>query len=85
MTVEQPENGPERPNITFTLVHGTFAKGADWVEKEDPKMFRQNIRSELGDSFTIHFDSVNWGFNRWLCKLWDNTVSIDTVFTVNLL
>ena len=76
MMNEHPVERKEKPRVTFALVHGTFARGADWVvNDENPRVFRGKICSELKNDFEINFDIVNWGFKRWPRKLWDNTIS----------
>lgn len=65
----------EKPSISFTLVHGTFAKDADWVHNEtDEGKFRSKIRDGLKNDYDVCFDLVNWGYSGFK-KLMDNTNS----------
>ena len=64
----------EKRDITFTLVHGTFAKGADWVcNKDDPEMFRSRLKSELDAEYEVRFDVIEWGNDGRFGRLKDNT------------
>lgn len=65
--------GDKKPSITFTLVHGTFAKGADWVHNDkDEDKFRHKLRTELKE-YNIDFEHVDWGNTGILNRLRDNT------------
>jgi hypothetical protein len=65
-----------KPVLLFTLVHGTFAKGAPWVtDDSDPKLFRRRLRDALEPQFDVRFDhTFDWGHNSYL-RPWDNTLS----------
>ena len=38
--------------VVFTLVHGTFAKGADWVVHEKSETFCSTLRNKLNQENT---------------------------------
>lgn len=62
-----------QPTIEFLLIHGTFARGADWTtEDADPKQFRGRLRAELGAE-RLRFEVFEWGHlgTRWR-RLRDN-------------
>ena len=70
----QVDSQPEKSIINFTLIHGTFARDADWVRNDtDDKSFRCKMRAELGDDFDLHFDCFDWGHEKWPDRLFDNT------------
>ena len=63
----------EKQTITFTLLHGTFARGADWVvDDKDSESFRNRLRSELPD-YNLKFDVVDWGYEG-INRIRDNTI-----------
>jgi len=66
----------DKPVLVFTLIHGTFSKGAPWV-REDVKatFFRSRLRSALEPAFDVRFeDRFTWGHDG-LRRPWDNTLS----------
>ena len=64
-----------KPKLIFTLVHGTFAKGADWVlDDEDPKLFRSRLKSALSEFDVAFDDDFEWGHDSPL-RFLDNTLS----------
>ena len=63
-----------KPILDFTLIHGTFARGAPWVHDDvDPAMFRCKLRSALESDYDVHYDTVSWGRTGRLGRLLDNT------------
>lgn len=65
-----------KPTLVFTLIHGTFAKGARWVKKEGkPKLFRCRLRAALEPEYNVQFDDTfDWG-HGFFGRPWDNTLS----------
>jgi len=66
-----------KPVLIFTLVHGTFAKGAPWVtEDRNPSHFRSRLRAALEPQFEVKFDDgYTWGYSSYFFRPWDNTLS----------
>ena len=65
--------------VVFTLVHGTFAKGADWVvhensENDETTTFRTALRKSLPDHEVEFDDGFVWGHDKWT-RFLDNTES----------
>jgi hypothetical protein len=65
----------DKPKLTFTLVHGTFATAdANWIaDDEDPAMFRRRLRQELDDHEVTPFRAFDWGAGGFFRRLMDNT------------
>ena len=65
-----------KPVLIFTLVHGTFSKGAPWVKNDhDPTLFRTRLRVALEAEFDVQYDDTfDWGHDSFL-RPWDNTLS----------
>ena len=65
-----------KPTLIFTLVHGTFSKGAPWVKNDqNPTLFRSRLRAALEPEFDVQFDDTfDWGHDSFR-RPWDNTLS----------
>lgn len=50
--------------ILFTLVHGTFANGADWV-KPGKSAFRPALEKALPEYHVEFDDGFSWGHDKW--------------------
>jgi hypothetical protein len=64
-----------KPALIFTLVHGTFSKGAPWVKDDGTAdNFCSKLRSALAPEFDVTFEPFDWGYDSFR-RPWDNTLS----------
>lgn len=64
-----------RPILTFVLIHGTFARGAEWTVSKSQESFRDQLQREFRDEYDVRFECVNWGERARLCRWRDNTLA----------
>jgi hypothetical protein len=65
-----------KPALIFTLVHGTFSKGAPWVKDDGTAdNFCSRLRAALAPEFDVKFERFRWGYDSFFRRPWDNTLS----------